>query len=105
MLLFVPTRTPLHPCCRPLHPGCPPRACRLAKQQLCILIFPGTEVLWKHYLEVPRPQGHHVLVPSPDRWVPPRGWVGAEGGKGIPAVLHETLQSTVCIPTGHLAPP
>ena len=69
MLLFVPTRTPLHPCCRPLHPGCPPRACRLAKQQLRILIFPGTEVLWKHYLEVPRPQGHHVLIPSPDRCV------------------------------------
>jgi hypothetical protein len=43
----------------------PPR--RLAKQQLRILIFPGTEVLWKQFPEVPPPQGHHVLVPPPPR--------------------------------------
>lgn len=41
--------------------------CRLAKQQLRILIFPGTEVLWKHFKEVPPPQGHHILVPPPDK--------------------------------------
>lgn len=41
--------------------------CRLAKKQLRILIFPGTEVLWKQYAEVKPPQGHHVLVPPPDR--------------------------------------
>ncbi len=40
---------------------------RLAKQQLRILIFPGTEVLWKHFKEVPPPQGHHILVPPPDK--------------------------------------
>lgn len=40
---------------------------RLAKQQLRILIFPGTEVLWKHFKEVKPPEGHHVLRPSPDR--------------------------------------
>ena len=26
-----------------------------------VLIFPGTEVLWKHYEDVPAPQGHHQL--------------------------------------------
>ena len=40
---------------------------RLAKQQLRILIFPGTEVLWKHFPDVKPPQGHHILVPPPDR--------------------------------------
>jgi hypothetical protein len=46
-------------------PFCLPR--RLAKQQLRILIFPGTEVLWKHFPDVKPPQGHHILVPPPDR--------------------------------------
>jgi len=35
---------------------------RLAKQQLRILIFPGTEVLYKHFEGVKPPEGHHVLV-------------------------------------------
>ncbi|PRW56093.1 Nucleosome-remodeling factor subunit BPTF isoform A [Chlorella sorokiniana] len=43
---------------------------RLAKQQLRILIFPGTEVLYKHFEGVKPPEGHHVLVPPPDRISP-----------------------------------
>lgn len=40
---------------------------RLAKQLLRILIFPGTEVLWKELPGVPSPGGHHVLRPVPER--------------------------------------
>ena len=43
---------------------------RLAKQQLRILIFPGTEVLYKTFPDVPRPEGHHVLLPAPDQLSP-----------------------------------
>ena len=53
-----------HPPTRPLAPHLP---CRLAKQQLRILIFPGTEVLFKQFPEVKAPEGHHILVPPPDR--------------------------------------
>lgn len=48
----------------------PPARARLAKQQLRILIFPGTEVLYKHFPDVPRPEGHHVLLPPPDQPTP-----------------------------------
>lgn len=44
------------------HPPIPVLSRRLAKQQLRILIFPGTEVLWKHFEGVKPPEGHHVLV-------------------------------------------
>jgi N-acetylglutamate synthase-like GNAT family acetyltransferase len=45
----------------------PEEEVRLAKQQLRILIFPGTEVLYKQYEEVPPPEGHHVLMPPPPK--------------------------------------
>ena len=36
---------------------------RLAKHQLKVLVFPGTEMLWKQIDGVPEPSGHHVLEP------------------------------------------
>lgn len=38
----------------------------MAKQQLRILVFPGTEVLWKEVEGTVAPTGHHVLRPLPD---------------------------------------
>jgi len=38
---------------------------RMAKQQLRILVFPGTEVLWKTMEGVAEPEGHHTLHPEP----------------------------------------
>ena len=39
----------------------PPDQLKIAKSQLKILIFPGTEVLWKQMPGVAMPIGHHVL--------------------------------------------
>lgn len=39
----------------------PPDQLKIAKSQLKILIFPGTEVLWKQMPGVAMPEGHHVL--------------------------------------------
>jgi len=39
----------------------PPGQLKIAKSQLKILIFPGTEVLWKQMPGVAMPEGHHVL--------------------------------------------
>lgn len=36
---------------------------RLAKHQLKVLVFPGTEMLWKQIDGVTEPTGHHVLEP------------------------------------------
>lgn len=40
---------------------------KLAKQQLRILVFPGTEMLWKDVQGVGAPDGHHILAPLPER--------------------------------------
>ena len=37
----------------------------MAKQQLRILVFPGTEVLWKKVYGTEEPRGHHILQPLP----------------------------------------
>lgn len=43
----------------------PEEEVKMAKQQLRVLVFPGTEVLWKFMEGVSSPAGHHVLKPLP----------------------------------------
>ena len=43
----------------------PPEEVRLAKQQLHLLVFPGTEMLWRNIrgVDAPSPGSHHILRP------------------------------------------
>ena len=41
----------------------PPEEVRLAKHQLKVLVFPGTEMLWKTIEGIQPPIGHHILKP------------------------------------------
>lgn len=65
----------------------------MAKQQLRILVFPGTEVLWKVVENTVPAEGHHILRPIP----PP------EDILGVRHALHD-LVTAVAVASGEEAP-